>query len=305
MRKPSLAVYTPAVLLSVCLLIPFDLVAQNQAQSQAARSAGKVSRMIPAVNLQRGAKVSPASTAMAVLWGDTLTTDRGGRARVALDDGSILNVGSDSSIRVVSHDAAAQRTQIQLAYGRLRSSAVRLARAGSSFEVRTPTAVAGVVGTDFFMAFENNISRLIVFEGKVNFCNLAGQCVTVGAGMTSAVRANESPNSPSPTPPSESITASNSSSVGGGPAGGGATGGAAGGAGGGAGGAAGAAGVSVGALAGHGVLMAVGVVAAAVVPAVVVTATVGKGHHCGSAIVVAGRPPQFPAGCSSPSRRVP
>ncbi len=264
MRTRSLPVFTLALLVSVSLLIPFDVVAQNQAQSQAARSAGKVSRMIPTVNLQRGAKVTTASSAMPVLWGDTLTTDRGGRARVTLDDGSLLNVGSDSSIRVVSHDAAAQRTQIQLAYGRLRSSAVRLARAGSSFEVRTPTAVAGVVGTDFFFEFFNNISRLVVFSGKVNFCNLAGKCVIVGPGMTSAIRGNDQPSPPTPTPPSEMVTASNSSSVGGG-----------------AGGAAGAAGVSGGALAGHGVMFAVGLIAAAVVPAVVLPVTVARTHKCG------------------------
>src|SRR5712692_8029616 len=207
MKPRSFCALLTASLLSLSLQFPSDLF------GQAARGAGKISRLIPTVNVQRGAGVKVGAANMPVLWGDTLTTDRGGRARVALDDGSILNVGSDSSIRVVSHDAAAQRTQIQLAYGRLRSSAVRLARANSSFEVRTPTAVAGVVGTDFALFFENNISRVVVFEGKVNFCNLAGQCVVVGAGMTSAVRGNESPSSPTVTPPSETISASNSTSA--------------------------------------------------------------------------------------------
>jgi hypothetical protein len=271
-------------MLSVSLLFPFDVVAQNQAQSQASRSAGKVSRMIPAVNLQRGAKVTPASSSTAVLWGDTLTTDRGGRARVALDDGSILNVGSDSSIKVVSHDAAAQRTQVQLAYGRLRSSAVRLARAGSSFEVRTPTAVAGVVGTDFALFFENNISRLVVFEGKVNFCNLAGQCVVVGAGMTSAVRGNEQPTSPTPTPPSEMVSASNSTSMGGG-------------------GMAGTAAVTGGALTVHTALLAGTIFVAAFVPAL--ATGLSKGHKCGSGIVPAGQSPGRLASCASPAKTTP
>ena len=273
MRSRSLPVFTLALMLSVSLLIPFDLLAQNQAQTQVTRGAGKVSRMIPTVNLQRGARVTPASSSMPVLWGDTLTTDRGGRARVTLDDGSILNVGSDSSIKVVSHDAAAQRTQVQLAYGRLRSSAVRLARAGSSFEVRTPTAVAGVVGTDFFLEFANNISRLVVFTGKVNFCNLEGHCVIVGAGLTSAIRGNQQPSPPTPTPPSEMVTASNSSSVGGG-----------------AGGAAGGLGVSGGALAGHGVLFAVTMVVAAVVPAVILPVTVARTHKCGCNNTVTSHP---------------
>jgi hypothetical protein len=288
MRMRSLPVFATALLLSVSLSFPFELVAQNQPQSQAARGAGKVSRMIPAVNLQRGAKLTPASTSMPVLWGDTLTTDRGGRARVALDDGSILNVGSDSSIRVVSHDAAAQRTQIQLAYGRLRSSAVRLARAGSSFEVRTPTAVAGVVGTDFFCAFENSISRCIVFEGKVKFCNNTGHCVLIPAGMTSAIRGSESPDSPTITTPAESLAASNSSSVGGG-------------------GLATTAAVNTSVLAGHGALMAATLVVVAVVPAVLATGLT-KGHKCGSGIVVAGRPPdptQHSGSCSSPLKTTP
>lgn len=269
MNSKSLPVFGIALMLSVALLFPLDLLAQNQAQSPSARGAGKVSRMIPAVNLQRAAKLVPATAAMAVLWGDTLTTDRGGRARVALDDGSILNVGSDSSIHVVSHDAAAQRTQIQLAYGRVRSSAVRLARAGSSFEVRTPTAVAGVVGTDFFLEFASNVTRLVVFEGKVNFCNLAGECVLVGAGMLSVVRGNEQPSPPSPVPPSEMVSASNSSSVGdaSGAVGGGTTGATS--------------GLTGGALAGHGLMFAAGIVAAAVVPAIVVGSVVNRTKKCG------------------------
>ena len=44
----------------------------------------------------------------------------------------------------MKHDARAQQTQLELAYGRMRSQVVRLTNSGSQFEVRTPTAVAGV-----------------------------------------------------------------------------------------------------------------------------------------------------------------
>ncbi len=269
MKSHPLSVFFLTLLVSVSMLFPMDLVAQ----AQAARGAGKISRMIPNVNVQRGPRVQTASTAMQVLWGDTLTTDRGGRARVTLNDGSILNVGSESSLRVVSHDSANQRTQLQLAYGRLRSSAVRLARAGAEFEVRTPTAVAGVVGTDFFLEHVNNISRLITYEGRVRFCNLKGICVIVLPGMTSAIRPNEEPSSPVNVSPAESMTASNSTGVGGGAAGAGG---------------AGAAGAG-GALAGHSMLLAVGLVAAAVVPAAVVPA-VKKSNKCACPTVVTAHP---------------
>jgi len=71
------------------------------------------------------------------------------RARIALDDGSVLNVGSESSMKIVKHDAGAQQTELELTYGKLRTQAQKIAKPDGKFEVRTPAGVAGVVGTDF------------------------------------------------------------------------------------------------------------------------------------------------------------
>ena len=260
MKKASHLTWFTALLATLALVFPPGLHAQAQ-------SAGQISRLIPTVNLQHGTRVQLASAGAKVLWGDVVTTDPGGRARITLDDGSILNIGSDSSLRIVQHDAANQRTQVQLAYGRLRASAVRLARAGSNFEVRTPTAVAGVVGTDFITDFTNGMTSLHVYEGQVNFCNLAGQCAVVGQGLTSVVRGNQAPTQPTPTPPSVSTESVQNTTVGGTGAGGGAGAGAATGA---------AVGVS------HSALIIGSVIAAVVVPAIAVpVATGSQPKKCG------------------------
>ncbi len=235
----------------LALALPAALAAQEQ-------SAGQISRMIPDVNLQHGAKVHLANAGAKVAWGDLVTTDNAGRARIVLDDGSILNVGSNSQIRVVEHDAANQRTQVQLAYGRLRASAIRLTKPGGSFEVRTPTAVAGVVGTDFAAEFANEITSIHVFEGSVNLCNLTGQCVTIAAGFTAAVRGNGTPSAATPTPPSASVASVQNTSVGGAGAAGGAGGGGA------------AAGAGVATAVSHSALIITTAVVSIVVPAVVV-----------------------------------
>ncbi len=131
--------------------------------------AGEVSRVIPAVSIARGAKSISASAKTVVDWQDVVSTQASARARVALDDGSVLNVGSDSSIKVVKHDGGAQQTELELTFGKIRSQAQKITKPDGKFEVKTPAGVAGVVGTDFFVAFDNSTGTMnvIVFEGLV------------------------------------------------------------------------------------------------------------------------------------------
>jgi len=127
-----------------------------------------------------------------------VNTQAGARARIALDDGSVLNAGSESSLRVVKHDAGGQQTELELTYGKLRSQATKITKPGGKFEVRTPAGVVGVVGSDWFVSFLNRLMLVIVYEGIVRVCNLANVCVDVAAGQFTSVRAGD--NSP-PLPP--------------------------------------------------------------------------------------------------------
>jgi hypothetical protein len=177
------------------LAIPFDALALPDATGQ---RAGEVSRVIPAVNIIRGAKSMNASAKTPVDWQDVLNTQANGRARVSLDDGSVLNVGSDSSVKVVKHDAGAQQTDLEVTVGKIRSQAQKISQPNGKFEVHTPSGVAGVVGTDFYVAYENNIMTVIVFDGVVNVCNLTGVCVAVKAGQLTTVRNSDSNGHASP-----------------------------------------------------------------------------------------------------------
>ncbi len=109
-----------------------------------------------------------------------------------------MNVGSGSLLRVVKHDSAAQQTDLELTYGKLRARAQQISKPGGTFEVHTAAGIAGVVGTDLYVDYFNDIMNVIVFEGTVKVYNLSGACVIVKAGeMTSVRRGNEGP----PVPP--------------------------------------------------------------------------------------------------------
>src|SRR5215467_4861856 len=198
MKTKSPFVCLPALAMSVLLCVPGEFTAAADSPGQ---RAGEVSRVIPAVNIARGGKTISASAKTVVDWLDVVNTQASARARIALDDGSVLNVGSESSIKVVKHDGPAQQTELELTYGKLRSQAQKITKTDGKFQVKTPAGVAGVVGTDFFVSFDSTTGTMnvTVFDGVVKVCNLAGACVEVKAGQFSDVRTNDTTGPQPPT----------------------------------------------------------------------------------------------------------
>jgi hypothetical protein len=111
--------------------------------------AGEVSASVTHAAVERANSKIDAAKGTQIDWNDVLSTDKVGRARVVLDDQSILTLGSRSRRTVIKHDSASQQTELELKFGRIRCQVKPLTGAGSSFRLRTPDAVVGVIGTDF------------------------------------------------------------------------------------------------------------------------------------------------------------
>ena len=95
-----------------------------------------------------------------------------------LDSGALLELDSDKTVQVDENermtveklvgDAIANRTVMHIEKG---SAFFRLRRKlapGSSFEVRTPTCILGVRGTQFFVNVTESATEIGVFEGHVS-----------------------------------------------------------------------------------------------------------------------------------------
>jgi hypothetical protein len=178
---------------------PFILAPGKSARLEAGRPpqgpgqlAGKVSNAIPEETVQPSRQTAevPLELNDAVNWEDIVRTLRTGRVRIALLDRSFLNVGARSVMKITKHDAQSQQTEIELQLGRLRGEVVKITKPGGSFQVRTQTAVIGVVGTVFVIEAFRNLTRVLCVEGALTVQNInpaiVGQ-VTVHAGEFTTV----------------------------------------------------------------------------------------------------------------------
>jgi len=181
----------------------------SPAQGPSSPAAGQISRLAPQVQIDRGSQVLVAAVSDRIYWNDDLRSGPTGRAHVALNDGSQLNLGSDSSLRILQHDAQAQQTSLDLLVGRMRGKITKLTRPGAKFEVHTPVGIAGLVGTDFSLLVTNDYVELMVFEGVVRFTNLSSQSVSVTAGNILRISKAGAFEGPSPTTAQDVQTAQN------------------------------------------------------------------------------------------------
>jgi ferric-dicitrate binding protein FerR (iron transport regulator) len=157
--------------------------------------AGSVTARLPEGQIQRAALSLPSTVGTKVLWKDFVVTDAQGRVRITLLDNSILNVGADSRFEVVRHETRSGQTEIFLTTGRMR---LRLApqQASRRFEIRTDSAVIGVVGTDFFVRATPTQTRVVVYEGFVRLRSAdpaVERETLLSAGQTAAVDRGQPP----------------------------------------------------------------------------------------------------------------
>jgi ferric-dicitrate binding protein FerR (iron transport regulator) len=193
------------------LLAPGKSLRLAAGRPQAAgQHAGKVSNAIPQEVVQpqgKGAEI-PLQVADGVNWEDVVKTLKTGRVRIMLEDGSTLNIGARSVMRITKHDAQSQQTQVELQLGRLRGEVVKITKPGGSFQVKTNTAVIGVVGTIFTVQAQRSVSRVSCMDGTVSVENvnpaIAGQ-VTLQAGQSTSVPINGPPSNPVPTGATQAV----------------------------------------------------------------------------------------------------
>ena len=142
---------------------------------------------------------------MSLYAADQVRTGKNGMAEILLDDGSFLRLKPNSMLEIIElaqeDKAKAKKSVFGLSIGKLWSKVQKIQDAESKFEVRTPTAVAGVRGTELSVFVDRDFStRVSVFAGSVEVRAIreemreelapvlvgANQSLNVGAGISPA-----------------------------------------------------------------------------------------------------------------------
>ncbi len=134
------------------------------AAAQAPSPAGTVASLQGRADAQAGGQATwrPLTTGKDVFVGDRLGTADASRLKVLMRDDSVLTLGPKSELVVDQLDVrdGGGTSRLGAVVGAVRAVVTdRYGTPGSSFEMKTPTAVAGVRGTGFVVLVDDDGKR--------------------------------------------------------------------------------------------------------------------------------------------------
>ncbi len=161
---------------------------------------------------QEAGKLGPVANGTQLIQGDIVATEKGAVARLALADGSFVSLLPDSMIKLGRIELTAdlkRAVRLDLMKGRVEAIAEPKGT-GSSFDIVTKTAIAGVRGTRFRVGeMPSGSTGVETLDGKVELKSevVEKQTVFVEAGKAAEVDHKGAATPPRPLLPGATIAA--------------------------------------------------------------------------------------------------
>jgi hypothetical protein len=171
-----------------------------------AQEVGTIAAVDGSAELGRGGTWTAAIPGSPVHIGDELRTGRPGRLRVVFQDDSVLAVGDEARMIVNEQVFDLEKGKSRSVFDLLRGKVTALVsdyyhQAGAVYEIKTVTAVAGVRGTEFSIAYyeQEEVTEVVGISGAVTVHSLVdptGPGVLLRANETTTVAREELPATP-------------------------------------------------------------------------------------------------------------
>lgn len=192
------------------LIVALTLFFATPALAVEFKGAAKVINFTGEVTINRaGVEMKPVK-GLDLMVSDTVKTGKG-RISFLLSDESMVSLTAEShfTINEFSRTGGRRKGSFSLAFGKVKSVVSRSVSSNSEFLVRTPTAVAGVRGTEFYTGYDPQTKKtdIAVLDGIVFVSGEGpkgmGPPVNVTANQKTSVGESQPPAPPVPIPKSE------------------------------------------------------------------------------------------------------
>lgn len=170
-----------------------------------AQVVGNVAAVERTAEVGRAGSWAPARAGQPVQMGDSVRTDGTGRVKIAFGDGSVAVVSSRSELVIDQYvydpSKSGGSSYLELLKGKVRTIVSEYYSEAGEYEVRTPTATAGVRGTDFIVAYDpaTEITDVVGNSGSVfvrGLARAAAEEVLITAGTQTSVARGQAPTEP-------------------------------------------------------------------------------------------------------------
>ncbi|MCX7966295.1 MAG: FecR family protein [Syntrophorhabdaceae bacterium] len=173
-----------------------------------ADSIGKFTDIKGDVSLERLKKFIKPKVNDPVIIKDLVITGELARTKLMLVDSSLLTIGNNSRVEITDFllDKNTRRGIILVKTGALHTMAEKFLEINSRFEIRTPTAVIGARGTEWFTAIkENDETTVFSISDNIIVYNPAypNKTVEVKEGYFTSVERGKLPKKPEAYRPSD------------------------------------------------------------------------------------------------------
>ena len=160
--------------LLLLLLVITCLIFPNATYAKDMKKAGKIVEISGQVEVQKskGKKTFKAFKNMAFTQGDTIITGAKSSAKLQIDNNKQVEVSANTKLVIKellsSVKAKSGKTDLTLSGGKVKVKISKKLEGESKFDVQTPNAIMGVMGTEFYVYYDQNGETWVgVLEGVV------------------------------------------------------------------------------------------------------------------------------------------
>ncbi|MEN0057239.1 MAG: FecR domain-containing protein [Bdellovibrio sp.] len=166
-------------------------------------------------------KETIAKVGAKVFSGDTVITGTDARAKIVMSDRNVLQLSPDSTLEIARYKTGAtendREAQVALMQGKVRVQVEQTYGEKNKFELRTPTAVAGVRGTQYIAQYDQSSrsTTITVLQGRVAVSSASQSAppVILSPNTSTTVKENTAPTAPLKLSPNQVNEMMNSAST--------------------------------------------------------------------------------------------